>query len=82
MEERIRAQIRRLTEAHAAGRRTNTKALKRFLDEQERFLHHTNKEMHQEEDVVFGMQPKLDIPDAKATKAPDVQSPAKKAKLT
>lgn len=81
MEERIRDQIKRLTEAHTAGRRTNTKALKRFLEEQERFLFHTNKEMHQEEDVVFGLQPKLDIPDAAATEAPDGKSAAKKAKL-
>jgi len=64
LEERIRVELKRVREAHAAGKKTDTKAIKQFLDEQERFLKRTNDEMVPEENVVAGEQPELDIPDA------------------
>ena len=64
VEERIRSQLKCLKNAHIAGKRTDTKALKRFLDEQERFLRHTNKELVPNEEVVAGHQPELDVPEA------------------
>ena len=59
VEERIRDQVKQLDEAHAAGRRTDTKALKRFLEEQERFFSHTNSEVVPDEHVVKGKQPEI-----------------------
>lgn len=63
VEERIRAQLKELRMRHRAGKKTNTKALKEFLEEQEKFLRHTNAEIVQDEDVIPGHQPELDIPD-------------------
>lgn len=63
VEERIRTQLKELRMRHKAGKKTNTRALKGFLEEQEKFLRHTNAEIIQDEDVVPGHQPKLDIPD-------------------
>ncbi|CAJ2501263.1 Uu.00g041160.m01.CDS01 [Anthostomella pinea] len=54
LEERVRQQLRELRDAHAAGRRVATKKLKAFLDEQERFLAHMNREMVDDERVVRG----------------------------
>lgn len=59
MEERIRVQLKHLQDAHAAGKQTDTKALKAFLDEQERFLSHTNTEIVPEELVVPGHLPEV-----------------------
>jgi hypothetical protein len=64
LEERVRAQLRKLRADHAAGRRADTRALKAFLEEQEEFLAHTNGENVQDEDVVSGHQPEMDIPNA------------------
>lgn len=64
--------MKRLDVAHTAGRKTDTKALKRFLEEQERFLQHMNTEMIPDEDVVAGHQPELGIPDAKSDEQPPV----------
>jgi hypothetical protein len=69
LEARIRDQMKRLDNAHTAGKRTNTKALKRFLEEQERFIHHMNSEMLPDEEIVAGHQPELNIPNAKSTEA-------------
>lgn len=62
LEERIRVQLKKLRDDHAAGKRTNTKALKSFLDEQEKFICHTNTEMVQDELVIAGHQPEMDLP--------------------
>jgi len=64
LEERIRAQLQKMRADHAVGKRTDTRALKAFLREQEEFLGHTNGEVVQDEDVVSGHQPVMDIPDA------------------
>ena len=64
LEERIRAQLKKTRADHALGRRTDTRALKAFLKEQEEFLAHTNGEIVQDEDVVSGHQPVMDIPNA------------------
>ncbi|KAI0102929.1 hypothetical protein GGR51DRAFT_275981 [Nemania sp. FL0031] len=54
LEERIRLQLKEIHDLSAAGRRVPTKRLKRFFEEQERFLAHMNKEMVDDEDVVVG----------------------------
>ncbi|KAK3681007.1 hypothetical protein B0T22DRAFT_445698 [Podospora appendiculata] len=54
LEERIRAQLRELTDAGAAGRTVSTRALKRFFTEQREFLAHMDREMVDEDDVVVG----------------------------
>ncbi|GAB1737645.1 hypothetical protein NU219Hw_g2060t1 [Hortaea werneckii] len=65
MEERIRAQLKKLRDMHDAGKKTDTKAMKAFFEESERFIRHTNSEMVPEEDVVPGEQPEMDFPDEK-----------------
>ena len=65
MEERIRAQLKKLRDMHDAGKKTDTKALKAFFEESERFIRHTNTEMVPEEDVVPGEQPEMDFPNEK-----------------
>lgn len=64
LEERIRAQLQKLRGNYAAGRKTDTRGLKLFLKESEDFLNHTDSEMVQDEDVVPGHQPTLNIPNA------------------
>lgn len=64
LEERIRAELRKLSSDRAAGKRTDTRALKAFLKQQVEFLSHTNGEIVQDEDVVAGHQPVIDIPNA------------------
>lgn len=85
LEERIRVQLKQIREAHAAGKKTDTKGIKRFLEEQEGFLRHTNREMVPEEAVVVGEAPEMDIPDEKllSPTPPDEegQKAAKRAKV-
>ncbi|KAK6072808.1 carboxylesterase [Seiridium cupressi] len=57
LEERIRQQLKDLRDANSSGRRVPTKRLKAFLDEQERFLAHMNREMIDDEMVVKGILP-------------------------
>ncbi|KAM0808328.1 hypothetical protein AB5N19_08671 [Seiridium cardinale] len=59
LEERIRQQLKDLRDAHSSGRRVPTKKLKAFLDEQERFLAHMNREMIDDEMVVKGILPPI-----------------------
>ncbi len=54
LEERIRTQLKDLREKKRAGRKLDTKALKRFLKEQEVFLAHMNKEIVEEDKVEKG----------------------------
>ncbi|KAF2968757.1 hypothetical protein GQX73_g4836 [Xylaria multiplex] len=54
LEERIRLQLREIRDLSAAGRRVATKKLKSFIEEQENFLAHMNREMVDDEDVVVG----------------------------
>lgn len=83
LEERIRTQLKQLSEAQAAGKKTNTHALKQFLDEQERFLNSTNTEIIPDEHVVAGHQPELDIPNEILPTPPaeDDEHMMKRAKL-
>ena len=81
LEERVRAQLKRLRESHASGKKTDTKALKFFLGEQEHFLQRTNREIVQDEDVIGGALPEMDIPDEKTpSPAVDVDRSSKRAK--
>ena len=80
VEERVRVQLKKLREAYAAGKKTDTKALKAFLEEQERFMGDTNAEIVPEENVVAGRQPEMDIPDDKTLPAEDERE-AKRAKI-
>ena len=79
LEARTRDQLKRLNDAHLAGKKTNTKELKKFFVEQEQFLRHMNVEMIPDEDVVSGHQPELDIPDVESGEA-SIDSTARKAK--
>ncbi|KAK5122458.1 hypothetical protein LTR85_004042 [Meristemomyces frigidus] len=82
LEERIRVQLKHLREAHTAGKKTYTKAIKLFLEEQERFIHRTNEELVPDEDVVAGRQPELDIPNEKTPSPPvDVERSSKRVKV-
>lgn len=54
LEERIRNQLKTMRDVERSGRKMNTKALKAFLDDQERFLAHMNKEMIDDELVTKG----------------------------
>ena len=81
LEARMRDQIRRLDDAHSAGKKTDTKALKRFLDEQERFLQHMNMEMVPDDQVVQGHQPDLGIPNATSQSPEEKTSVVEKACL-
>lgn len=54
LEERVRAQLRELVDAKAAGRRVATRKLKAFFVEQQRFLEHMDREMVDEGEVVTG----------------------------
>jgi len=55
LEDRIRHQLRQMAEAKMAGKNIPTGKLKAFLEEQERFLAHTNQEIVRDEDVVKGI---------------------------
>ena len=82
LEARIRDQLKRLNDAHAAGKKTNTNELKKFFKQQEQFLQHMNVEMIPDEEVIVGHQPKLDIPDVDTVEAVEtsIKSSVRKAK--
>ncbi|PGH03508.1 hypothetical protein AJ79_07343 [Helicocarpus griseus UAMH5409] len=54
LEERIRIQLKEIRDRKRARRSFNTKAMKKFLLEQEKFLAHMNREMVQDEMVTKG----------------------------
>ena len=54
LEERIRGQLKVLRDALRTGKRFNIKAIKAFLQEQENFLAHMNREMVEEDLVTRG----------------------------
>ncbi|EMC91152.1 hypothetical protein BAUCODRAFT_316286 [Baudoinia panamericana UAMH 10762] len=70
LEERIRAQLKQTREAHTAGKKTNTRAIKSFLAEQEAFIQQTDREIVNDDEVVAGFQPVVDIPDVKLPTPP------------
>ena len=81
LEERVRFQLKQLREAYMAGKKTDTKALKCFLEEQEHFIGRTNKEIVREENVAAGALPEMDIPDAKIpSPAEEVDRSSKRAR--
>ena len=53
LEERIRTELKLLRETRQAGKKFNTRKLKQFLHEQEKFLEHMNREIV--EDVKKGV---------------------------
>lgn len=79
LEARIADKVRQIRARHAEGQGTDTKALKQFLEDSIKFLDSTNAEIVQDEDVVPGHQPTLDI--ANVQVAADSESKALKAKL-
>ncbi|EEQ88627.1 hypothetical protein RJZ56_000367 [Blastomyces dermatitidis] len=54
LEERVRMQLKEIRDRKKARRNFNTKAMKKFLLEQEKFLAHMNKEMVEDELVTKG----------------------------
>ncbi|OJD18722.1 hypothetical protein AJ78_01259 [Emergomyces pasteurianus Ep9510] len=54
LEERVRMQLKEIRDRKKARRNFNTKAIKQFLAEQEKFLAHMNKEMVDDELVTKG----------------------------
>jgi hypothetical protein len=70
LEERIRLQLKEIRDARAAGRGVATTKLKIFLEEQERFLAHMNREMVDDEKVVMGSIDDSHLLNAKEEKEP------------
>ena len=81
LEARIKYQLQKVKDDYVLGKKTNTAALKRFLDEQERFLRHAKNEMPLDEKILFGKQPELDISDD-LTSEPKPQTAFEKARLS
>lgn len=81
LEERVRAQLKLLREGHAAGKKTSTRALKRFLDEQQQFIKRTNEEIVEDDKVVLGHIDELNIPNDGKEPAAETIRTAKRAKL-
>ncbi|KAI0175848.1 hypothetical protein GGR52DRAFT_570829 [Hypoxylon sp. FL1284] len=75
LEERIRQQLKELRETNAAGRKVATRKIKAFLQEQEKFLAHMNREMVDDESVVQGNIDESHL----LKKAAEEKTPTKKA---
>lgn len=60
LEERVRTQMKDLRETYDAGKRLDTRSLKKFLEDQEGFLWRTNKEIVLDEQVIVGHLPEVD----------------------
>ncbi|KAI9704285.1 MAG: hypothetical protein M1836_007146 [Candelina mexicana] len=54
IEDRVRKQLKELRKRKGAYKKFDTRGLKTFLDEQERFLAHTNSEIIEEDKVMVG----------------------------
>lgn len=54
LEERVRAQLKKVRERRVSGKKFDTKTVKAFLQEQEDFIAHTNCEIVPEDQVVAG----------------------------
>ncbi|TKA56334.1 hypothetical protein B0A49_11081, partial [Cryomyces minteri] len=74
VEERLRAQLKFLRETHTAGKKINTKAFKKFLQEQEIFLRRTNEEIVENEKVQVGHVVQINIPNEKGAARPLVNA--------
>lgn len=61
LEERIRAQLKQMKAARRAGKKCDTKALKKFLKVQEAFVRHTDTEMLEEDQVEVGHISETDV---------------------
>lgn len=81
LEERIRTQLSLLRKTHAASKKLDTKALKRFLDEQQAFLKRTNDEIVEDEKVAMGHIHEIDIPNVGTEPAEETMRSAKRAKM-
>ncbi|KAF2842892.1 hypothetical protein M501DRAFT_965729 [Patellaria atrata CBS 101060] len=65
MEARINARLKVIRDRRRAGKRIDTSAFKKFLQEQIAFLAHTNSEIVEEDQVTVGYIEEMDIPDVK-----------------
>jgi hypothetical protein len=54
LEERVRAQLKKVRERRSSGKNFDSKTVKAFLQEQEDFIAHTNNEIVPEDQVVAG----------------------------
>lgn len=54
LKERIRQELKLLHGSHRANKKTDTRGIKKFMQEQLDFMAHTMKELVDEEDVVMG----------------------------
>ncbi|QDS67647.1 hypothetical protein FKW77_004659 [Venturia effusa] len=84
LEERIRAQLKKVRERRFAGKKFDTEAIKAFLQEQEDFLAHTNHEIVPENQVVAGHLEEVEFPklkDSAVYVAVKAESPSKRARL-
>jgi hypothetical protein len=54
LEERIRAQLKKIRHRRSAGKKFDSKTVKAFLQEQRDFIAHTNNEIVPEDQVVAG----------------------------
>jgi hypothetical protein len=55
LEERVRAQLKKVRERRSSGKKFDTTTVKAFLQEQEDFIAHTNNEIVPEDQVEFGV---------------------------
>lgn len=65
LEERVRAQLKKVRERRSSGKRFDSKAVKAFLQEQEDFIAHTNNEIVPEDQVVAGHLEEIVFPKLK-----------------
>lgn len=77
LEERIRSHLNDLRRKHTAGKKTETKSIKQFLEDSMTYLDKTNHELVPDDEVVAGYQPTLDIPDAMLEDQQDLAKPLK-----
>ncbi|KAJ4387447.1 hypothetical protein N0V93_008039 [Gnomoniopsis smithogilvyi] len=61
LEERIRAEVKKIREARDAGRAISTRKFKSFLEEQQRFIEQTNREIVEEDQVTVGEMPSTHV---------------------
>ncbi|KAK5014134.1 hypothetical protein LTR60_003515 [Cryomyces antarcticus] len=81
VEERLRAQLKFLRETHTAGKKINTKALKKFLQEQEIFLRRTNEEIVEDEKVQVGHVVQINIPNEKVQPTEEARRSVKRPRV-
>jgi hypothetical protein len=84
LEERVRAQLKKVRERRSAGKKFDSKTVKAFLQAQEVFIAHTNNEIVPEDQVVAGHLAEVVFPKLKDSAVyvdVDVSSPSKRARV-